>query len=181
MNLLYRAYLYVVTFYFAVLTPVGGSNESSEDMAWGVVFGSVIHAFIAASFFYFFEWPKIFFGISIYNDSFWDLMLTVGLPVGIWVFLGALHLPALQDELKKDKLSEIEKKDKERMELSAITTREWLELLEIKRNDPEKYRDLISVNYLMMRCGGKFTRDYEIFKRDGFLEREAEREGVNFQ
>lgn len=180
MNPIYKVYLYIMTFYFAVLTPVSPYSEGvdKETEAWTLIMGCVIHSLIAASLFYFFDWPKELFGISMYNDSFGDLMFSVGLPVALWVFLGYLHYPALMEMFDSEKKAQKEKDEAPARARSARLNAEIDELKKMKRENYGKYKGMIFKNWMRVESGHEPSDDYEIFKTDWFLLTETAKLGL---
>lgn len=168
---MYKFYLYAVSFYYALFVPKATWDpEHAEENAIGLVIGTFVHVLLMTAFFYFFDWPKDLFGISGANSKFFQLMGIVGIPLSIWIFLGFLHYPLIleddgsgAEEARKELLKKGIDYERRRREIS--------ELAEMRKNDPDKYREIIFTNIVSWNSRGVFVDDYQVFHHGGYLER----------
>lgn len=170
----YKVYLYIVTFYYAVLSP-SFHNRDSETMAWSAVIGSTVHALIAGAFVFYFDWAKDLVGLPVYA-GFDDAMMRAGLPVGLWVIIGFFHYPLLQELFDKE--------DDERIRRAAYTLdpevvkRRKAEIAELKKleaSDQVDYNWMISKAANRIRRGEPNTSGYSVLGDASWVSRELKR------
>lgn len=179
MGIVKRLLLYIVCFYYCVLTPgTDGGKGNTENLLWEIVTVSIIQAFIAAGLFAFFDWPTTMFP-WIVGEGFLGLLGTVGLVAGLWTLIGGLTYPSLEKILESDK-EEARTADrkagfldhKQKMERIAKERRAFEQY---SRENPQEYYDLL-VHAMNSIIDGKREKiKYELLKDIDFVSDEKAR------
>lgn len=171
--------LYVICFYYCVLTPgTNGGRGSAENLLWETVTVSIVQAFIAAGLFAFFDWPTTFVP-WVAQDGFLGLLGTVGVVAGLWTFIGGLCYPMLHEILEQNEkdVSDLKRKERfskmsDRLEQAEKEKRAF-EIL-IKKN-PEAAMGLLDEAISHRNQGNPEKIAYQFLKYDDYVMEQRKR------
>lgn len=165
--------LYVICFYYCVLTPgTRGGEGSAENLLWETVTVSIVQAFIAAGLFAFFDWPTTFVP-WVAQDGFLGLLGTVGVVAGLWTFIGGLCYPMLHELLEKNEKEISERKRKERIDNSRKVTaqieKEKKAFEELIRSNPQSALEILMEASSHHTKGNSKKIKYEFLKSNDYV------------
>lgn len=173
MTIFKRLLLYIVCFYYAVLTPGKDDESSVHGQTWKIVTVSIIQALIAACLFEFFDWPVSVFPWLSGDTSFLGILGTVGLFVGLWTLVGGLAYPALQEILDEDNKQTMAREGAAFQRNSAARQermrKEREAFMKLSEKDPDACMDLIKKADRALSEGREDQIEFEILKNSTFL------------